>query len=341
VPAARYRTVVRRLPAVLLLLTGGCVTACTAPETGGAGASPGTTSREVISRSAGPQPAGTSAAATADTPWDRLLAEGRPGDELTAAQAGLPGSYLPDRGEDDYDKPRRELVRRDMAAYLLRLRHQDVRGADALAWQLQVIPAAWCSLVLPARSPEEFDRQLVAANRRGQDLARALKVDFTPPVSAAEQALLRQARQAAAGQFCPAQAAAPGKPVADRVAPPARFPDGTAHVDILQTALPEYYALNEHGAGTPRIPHEDLHQGYVDILAGTARVDSRSWPTALPCDQTADLLQPAEVQEYADRLLEGMRAGWLSRRQAASRATDFAGDSFALLERGRVCAQRR
>jgi hypothetical protein len=271
------------------------------------------------------------------TPWDRLLAQGKPGDELTAPQAGLTDSYLPDRGEDDNHQSRQRRIRRDLAAYLLRVRDQDPRTADALGWQLQAIPAAWCSLVLPVRTPADFDRQLDAANRRGQELARALGVTFTPPVSARKHRLLLYARQAAAGQLCPAQAGSPGKLVPVSMAPPARFPKGSASVDILETALPEYYAPNSLGAGTPTIGAQDLRGAYLDILAGTARENLRTWPTALPCEQVADLLRQAEVQEYAARLRTGIRDGWLSRDKAASDATGFAADTFALLERRRTC----
>lgn len=334
VPGREYGGSVFRVKTVVVLVAVGCVAAC--------GASPSTPASRTAqpmpaARSSEPALAVASSRAVPQTPWDRLLAEGKPGDELTAARAGLASSYLPDRGEDDYRKPRKQRIRRDLAAYLLRVRDQDPEAADALGWQLQAIPSAWCSLVLPARTPADFDRQLDTANRRGQELARALGVTFTPPVSARKHRVLVQARQAAAGQFCPAQAGTPGKPVSASVAPPAGFPDGTGPVNILETALPEHYAPNWSGAGTPTIRAQDLRQAYVDILAGTARVNLRAWPTALSCDQVADLLRPAELQEYAVRLREGFRDGWLSRRKAASDATGFAADTFVLLERRRAC----
>jgi hypothetical protein len=308
------------------LLVIGCLTACDSPAATKPEARPSATT-------ASSTKAGTTAEPEPSTPWDRLLAAGEPGDELTAARAGLPAAYLPDRGEDDYRKTRKQSVRRDVAAYLLRVRALDQPTADTLGWQLQAVPAAWCSLVLPGRTPADFDRQLTDANRRGQQLATLLKVTFTPPVGAREQKLLVRAREAAAGQFCPAQARTPGTPVSERVAEPARFPDGTGPVDILETALPEHYAPNSLGGGTPTIQAGDLRHAYVDILAGTARVQDRTWPIALSCDQAADLLRPAEVTEYAGRL----RRGPGSDREMAAAATGFAADTFMLLERRRSC----
>jgi TPR repeat protein len=251
------------------------------------------------------------------------LAEGKPSDELTAAQAGLAASYLPDRGEDDYRKPRRQRVRRDLAAYLLRVQHQDPQAADALGWQLQAVPAAWCSLVLPTRTPADFDRQLDTANRRGQELAQALGVTFTPPVSARKHRLLLGARQAAADQFCPAQARTPGKPVSAPVALPARFPDGNGEVDILITALPEYYAPNSLGAGTPTIGAQDLRQAYVDTKSAEILYQWASvWGVAAfaMMPQEGDGISDAILSKDTDR---GNPSAMLEHGRARERAGDF------------------
>ncbi|MFE9959200.1 hypothetical protein [Micromonospora sp. NPDC005299] len=287
-------------------------------------------------------PAPQPSAITPTTAWDRLWAEGRLHDNLSAKEAGLPDTYLPDRGEDAYDRPRKRRVRRDMAAFLLRVRAEDLQLADQLGWQLQAVPPAWCSIVLPSRTPQQLAAQVAKANARGQELARRLGVGFVPPVDRRKQRLLTFARDEAGRRFCPRQVASPGQHIPDSVSTAARLPGGGKGVDVLDTALPAYYSpgyLPGIGGGTDSIGGDDLRLAYVGILVGSARVNERAWPTALDCYLVEDLLRPAEVIEYASRLREGMKAGWTTKREAVEAATKFAGDSFDLMETHRRCRE--
>lgn len=229
-----------------------------------------------------PQPS----AITPTTAWDRLWAGGKPHDKLSAKQAGLPDAYLPERGEDVYDRPRQSRVRRDMAAFLLRVRAEDPQLADQLGWQLQAVPPAWCSIVLPSRTPQQLAAQVAEANARGQELARRLGVKWVPPVDRRKQRLLTFARDEAGRRFCPRQAGSPGRRIPDSVSTAARLPGGGNGVNVLDTAPPIYYTPGYGiGIGPHPVGGAELRLAYVGILVGSAQVNQRNWPTALDCDQ--------------------------------------------------------
>ncbi|MET8352662.1 hypothetical protein [Micromonospora sp. NPDC005206] len=283
-----------------------------------------------------PQPS----AITPTTAWDRLWAGGEPHDKLSAKDAGLPDAYLPDRGEDAYDRPRQRRVRRDMAAFLLRVRAEDPQLADQLGWQLQAVPPAWCSIVLPSRTPQQLAAQVADANARGQELARRLGVKWAPPVDRRKQRLLTFARDEAGRRFCLRQAASPGRRIPDGVSTAARLPGGGDGVNVLDTALPIYYSAGFGiGVGTHSVGGDDLRLAYVGILVGSAQLKQRNWPTALDCDVVEDLLRPAEVIEYASRLREGMQAGWTTKPEAVEAATRFASGGFDLMETRLRCRE--
>ncbi|MET8310758.1 hypothetical protein [Micromonospora sp. NPDC005173] len=225
---------------------------------------------------------------------------------------------------------------------MLRVRAEDPQLADQLGWQLQAVPPAWCSIVLPSRTPQQLAAQVAEANARGQELARRLGVKWEPPVDRRKQRLLTFARDEAGRRFCPRQAASPGRRVPDGVSTAARLPGGGDGVDVLDTALPAYYSpgyLPGFGGGTDSIGGDDLRLAYVGILVGSARVKQRNWPTALDCDLVEDLLRPAEVIEYASRLREGIQAGWTTKREAVEDATEFASSGFDLVETRLRCRE--
>lgn len=133
------------------------------------------------SASASPQPsaitrASQPSAITPTTAWDRLWAEEKLHDELSVKEVGLSDAHLPNQGEDLYDRPLQRRVRRDMGASLLRVRAEALQLADQLGWQLQAVPPAWCSIVLPSRTPQHLAAHVAEANARGQELARRLGV---------------------------------------------------------------------------------------------------------------------------------------------------------------------
>ncbi len=230
-----------------------------------------------------------------------------------------------------------------MAAYLLRVRSEDPPLADSLGWQLQAVPPAWCSIVLPTRTPENLAAQVAAANARGKALAQALGVRWEPPANDRRRRLLTFARDEAARRFCPQQAAAPGRAVPKSVTTAARMPGNDAGADVLDSALPVVFspAWSPVGGGT-RIGGDELRLAYVGILVGSAQVDSlRTWPVALDCWLIEDqgLLQPAEISETADNIRELMRLGSTTKQEASRDATDFAAGSFDLLERRRQCKE--
>ncbi|MCG5446159.1 hypothetical protein NIE79_004726 [Micromonospora sp. NIE79] len=227
-----------------------------------------------------------------------------------------------------------------MAAYLLRVRAEDPQLADQLGWQLQAVPPAWCSIVLPSRTPQQLAAQVAEANARGQALARRLGVKWAPPVDRRKQRLLTFARDEAGRRFCPQQAASPGRRIPEGVSTAAQLPGGGNGVNVLDTALPIYYTPGRGlGVGTHSIGGAELRLAYVGILVGSARVNQRTWPTALDCNLVEDLLRPAEVITYASRLREGLQAGWTTKSEAVEDATEFASSSFDLMETRLRCRE--
>ncbi|MFG1740254.1 hypothetical protein ACGFLT_19715 [Micromonospora chalcea] len=230
-----------------------------------------------------------------------------------------------------------------MAAYLLRVRAEDPKLADSLGWQLQAIPPAWCSLVLPSRTPEQLAAQVAAANARGQSLAKLLGVRWEFPVNDRKRRLLTFAREEAGRRFCQAQADAPGRPVPRSVAAAGRMPGKRGVADVLDSALPVGYspAWMPGGGGGTNIGGADLRLAYVGILVGSAQVQVRYWPTALPCSliEEQGLLQPKEISETATNIRELMKSGITTRREAMKKATDFAAGSFDLMETRRQCEE--
>lgn len=276
-----------------------------------------------------------SAALVPDAPWDQLLAGGSPGDILTAAEAGVPPGYLVDRGTDatNNGKPREAGIRRDLAAYSLRMRAHDRRTADSLGWRLQAIPAAWCAMVLPTRTAQEFDAQLDEAVRRGRAVAKQLDVPFLSPVSPVLRSFMAFARQDAGATFCPEQAANPGTQAPTELPPAADLPNDGRGGSVLNTALPASCG-DDFNTG---VSGDVVHYGYVSILAGTAYPNcSRLWPSAGfgDCDYVKYLLKTSD-KGYVENVRQ--------RRQSYTTAelkreiTDQVRNTFDLLEQSFLC----
>lgn len=293
------------------------------------------------SGSAAAAPTRTTPTPTPRTAWDQMAAGGKPNDGLRRKQVPLPDSYWPDRGSDDYGTPRESFIRRDLAAYLLRVRAKDRRTADRLGWQLLAVPPAWCSLVLPNRTPAQFDAQIRGADRRGQRMANLLDVDYRKPLTARTATLLTFARAEAGRRFCPEQAAHPGKP--------APVPDGPGRffvrdfVNLHHSALPVNWGYGSaFGRGTFTLDRETTALAYVDILSGYARMVWKQWPVHIDCDHVREFLTDATIRETATNVrgLATLPYGPTpaeivhNRRQAA---TEQAQEAFDLLEQARDC----
>ncbi|MFG1723118.1 hypothetical protein ACGFII_31310 [Micromonospora chalcea] len=178
--------------------------------------------------------------------------------------------------------------------------------------------------------------QVAEANARGQELARRLGVKWVPPVDRRKQRLLIFARDEAGRRFCPQQVGSPGRSIPDGASTAGRLPGGGKGVNVLDTALPIYYSPGYGiGVGPHSIGVADLRLAYVGILVGSAQVNLRTWPTALDCDPVEDLLRRAEVIEYAARLREERTV----KGEAVAAATEFAADSFDLMETRLRCAE--
>jgi hypothetical protein len=142
------------------------------------------------------------------TAWEELEADGDPDDVLEPADVkALPKDYFADPNFASYDYGDDEeyelALRRDVASYLLRLRHADRRTADALAPGLALIPTAWCSVVAPNWTWRQFRTNAVEAGASARLMADLLEVPIPTLLTTKQWRFMKVAARHAARQFCP------------------------------------------------------------------------------------------------------------------------------------------
>lgn len=224
----------------LALAAGGCLVAvllfqCAADDTdtksGDDGAAPAPSSSapspsETTTPTPTPEP--STEEPTPTTAWDRLAADGEPDDVLEPSDVeGLPEAYFADPNYASYDYGDDEeydlALRRDVAAYLLRLRHADPRRADALASALALVPTGWCSVVAPQWTWQQFRANADEDSASARRMAELLDVPPPALLTTKQWRFMRLAATYAADQFCPAR-----RP-SDRTAAADGDADGAGH----------------------------------------------------------------------------------------------------------------
>lgn len=236
------------------------------------------------------------------TPWDELLADGDVDDLVEPDEVrGLPAAYWPEPGSDQYtDEVFDRVLRRDVAAYLLRVRHESPKVADRLSFYLPLVPVGWCSVVAPRWTWAEFQRNARQDLDSAVLLADLLDVRYEPLLSAPEKHVMRFAVAEAARRFCSENSLGLAAPVKDAaVSEAARFPAKNA--SSVQRLQREGHALHLRGHF-----RADTYSKYEFELAfQSALVGVSDVPTAFGCDMAAYFAKGDNgVRQTAKNILE-------------------------------------
>lgn len=236
------------------------------------------------------------------TAWEALLDDGA-GDELLEPDEvdGLPEGYWPYPGRDEYtEEEYDQVLRRDLAAYLLRVRHEAPRVADRIGYALPLVPVGWCSVVAPRWTWSEFQQNARENVASAVLLAELLDVPYQPLLSPEQARLMRFAVREAARWFCPENRLNLSEPVDDvDVEDAAEFPSRDSY--HLQELQREGYALQ------PAEPFRaqgatafEIELSFQAALVGIGEV-----PTELGCD-TAHYLsrRDNDVRQTAENIWE-------------------------------------
>lgn len=260
-----------------------------------------TSSAAPTSSSSSPSPTLTETP-TPTTPWGELLEDGADDELLEPDEVdGLPEGYWPSPGSDEYtDEEYERVLRRDIAAYLLRVRHEAPRVADRLAYALPSVPVGWCSVVAPRWTWTEFQQNASENVKSAALLADLLKVPYEPLLPADQTRLMRFAVGEAARWFCPENRLNLSEPVEDPdVEDAAEFP--TRDVYHLQELQREGYAVSPADSYRARTATEfEIELAFQSALVGVGDV-----PTELGCDTVRYLSRrDNDVRDTAENIWE-------------------------------------
>lgn len=259
--------------------------------------------------------------------------EPAPDDLAPPAEFGLPPAYAVDRGENAYDEPREDRIRRDLAEYVLEVRQADPVTADSIAHTIMATPMAWCSLWLPQHTPDELRSWRDAAATEAAQMAQVFGVEFTSVNTPEILAVMDVATSLAGQRFCPEQAAHPGEPAAQAPTGAAALPDDST-ISMLDTSVDAAYFNRASFGEEDRWTMDELEYAYISMLAlPAAQFSGKQWPLdpdpsscglitqyATPgwgVEQANDILDDNTIIEIHDeddqrRLVRDMETGFLT-----------------------------